>query len=578
MRSIVRGRAGSIVLLAAIGAFFALFLVYPVWLTVRGGFESASGGLTLYHVGQVVADPALRGGLVNAMLIATATTALCLLLAVPLAVLAVRCEFPGRRAAGVLVLAPLILPPFVAAIGFTHLLGRSGALNTLLQRLGLIEDGIDFLGRGGFWAIVVVEALHLYPILYLSAVAALAHLDPAQEQAAESLGAGRLRRLLTIVLPQLRPALFGGCSLVFVWSLTELGTPLMFDYPQVTAVQIYNGIKAMAVSHRPYALTAVLLLVASGSYVLGRFVFGGRLAPADSRPPTAAAPRRPRRAGAALAAALFWGVIGLALLPHAGVVLTSFCATGQWYRSVLPADWTLDHYAAALSHPLAVGSIRNSLLYSAAAAALDVALGLAIGYLVVRSRVPGRRVLDVAAMVPLAVPGLVMAFGYVAMTLRWPLGSGDPLEGLADVIGAEPNPLPLLVVAYAVRRLPYTVRVTVAGLEQTSPDLEDAAMSLGAGRLRVTATVVAPLIWANLVAGGILAFSFAMLEVSDSLVLAQREDDFPLTKAIFVLFERLGDGQYIASALGVWAMALLAAALLGAWALLGRGASALVRA
>jgi iron(III) transport system permease protein len=182
------------------------------------------------------------------------------------------------------------------------------------------------------------------------------------------------------------------------------------------------------------------------------------------------------------------------------------------------------------------------------------------------------------AMVPLAVPGLVMAFGYVAMTLRWPFGPGDPLEGVIDVIGAEPNPAALLIVAYAVRRLPYVVRATVAGLQQTSPDLEEAALNLGAGRLRVACTIVAPLISASLVAGGLLAFSFAMLEVSDSLILAQREAHFPVTKAIFVLFEKLGDGPYIASALGVWAMALLALTMVGAAALLGRGLGALFKA
>ncbi|MHC4775997.1 MAG: ABC transporter permease subunit, partial [Planctomycetota bacterium] len=181
------------------------------------------------------------------------------------------------------------------------------------------------------------------------------------------------------------------------------------------------------------------------------------------------------------------------------------------------------------------------------------------------------------AMAPLAVPGLVMAFGYTAMTLRWPFGPGDPLEGVMDVIGAEPNPMPLLIIAYAVRRMPYVVRATAAGLEQTSVDLEEAALNLGAGRVRAVRTILMPLIAANLIAGGLLAFSFAMLEVSDSLILAQREAHFPITKAIYVLFERLGDGQHIASAMGVWAMALLAVTLVGASMMLGRRMGALFR-
>ncbi|MHC4828232.1 MAG: ABC transporter permease, partial [Planctomycetota bacterium] len=450
-------------------------------------------------------------------------------------------------------------------------------VNTLLVQLGLIDHGIDFIGRGGFWAIVVIEALHLYPIVYLNATAALANLDPALEEAAESLGASRWRRFTGIVLPLMRPGLFAGTTIVFIWSLTELGTPLMFNYEQVTPVQIFNGIKAMAVSRQPYALTVVMLVAAGGCYVLGRLVFGGRPAAMSGRAAIGAAPTPLRSWRGFLAAGSLSAVILVAILPHVGVVLTSVSEVGQWYRSVVPRDYTGAHYAAALSHPLAVGSIRNSLFYASAAVVIDLGLGLLIGYLVVRTDLRGRHLLDGLAMAPLAIPGLVMAFGYTAMTLRWPLGPGDPLEGVVDVIGAEPNPVPLLIIAYAVRRLPYVVRSTAAGLEQTSVDLEEAALNLGAGRLRAVGTILVPLIAANLIAGGLLAFSFAMLEVSDSLILAQREAHFPITKAIYVLFERLGDGQHIASAMGVWAMALLAVTLVGASMMLGKRMGALFR-
>ncbi|MHC4080446.1 MAG: ABC transporter permease [Planctomycetota bacterium] len=572
-----RRRNVARLLMGAVLAAFAVFLVYPVWLTVRGGFEADGGGLTFHHVGQVVADPVLRQGLLNAFAIATCTTALCLVIALPLAVLAVKFDFPAKTALTTLLLVPLILPPFVGAIGLHHLLGRYGTVNTLLVQLGLIDHGIDFIGRGGFWAIVVIEALHLYPIVYLNATAALANLDPALEEAAESLGASRWRRFTGIVLPLMRPGLFAGTTIVFIWSLTELGTPLMFNYEQVTPVQIFNGIKAMAVSRQPYALTVVMLVAAGGCYVLGRLVFGGRPAAMSGRAAIGAAPTPLRSWRGFLAAGSLSAVILVAILPHVGVVLTSVSEVGQWYRSVVPRDYTGAHYAAALSHPLAVGSIRNSLFYASAAVVIDLGLGLLIGYLVVRTDLRGRHLLDGLAMAPLAIPGLVMAFGYTAMTLRWPLGPGDPLEGVVDVIGAEPNPVPLLIIAYAVRRLPYVVRSTAAGLEQTSVDLEEAALNLGAGRLRAVGTILVPLIAANLIAGGLLAFSFAMLEVSDSLILAQREAHFPITKAIYVLFERLGDGQHIASAMGVWAMALLAVTLVGASMMLGKRMGALFR-
>ena len=185
--------------------------------------------------------------------------------------------------------------------------------------------------------------------------------------------------------------------------------------------------------------------------------------------------------------------------------------------------------------------------------------------------------LDALCMLPLAVPGLVMAFGYVAMTLRWPFGQGDPLEGTLAVFGTDPNPFPLLVIAYAVRRLPYIVRSTVSGLEQTSGELEEAAVNLGASRIMAVRKIIVPLIMANLIAGGLLVFSFSMLEVSDSLILAQKGEHFPVTKMIYELSLRLGDGQYIASAMGVWGMALLTVTLFGASMMMGKKLGSIFR-
>jgi iron(III) transport system permease protein len=566
-----------ILLMIGLLAFFAVFLLYPIWLTIASGFEAEDGGLTLYHILDVFRDGSTRRGLFNALGIAVGTTILSLIIALPLAVLSARFDFRGKGVVSALILVPLILPPFVGAIGLHHLLGRSGAINTLLMDLGFIGQGVDFIGQGGFWAIVFIEALHLYPILYLNATAALANLDPALEEAAENLGASPWRRFRDIVLPLIRPGLFAGSTIVFIWSFTELGTPLMFNYQEVTPVQIFNGIKEMAESRQPYALTAVLLLCAVGFYVLGKLVFGGKAYAMYSKASLQSKPTRLRggRGFAALFAFAF--VIGLAVLPHISVVLTSLAGEASWYNSVLPKQWTMHHFGQALSHPLAVGSIQNSLLYSSLAVMLDLVIGLLIAYIVVRTRIRGRGLLDALSMMPLAVPGLVMAFGYVAMTLQWPFGKGDPLEGFISVIGAEPNPMLLLVIAYGVRRLPYIVRAAVAGLEQTSGELEEAALNLGAGRVRAVRTIIVPLIMANLIAGGLLAFSFAMLEVSDSLILAQRESDYPITKAIYTLFERLGDGPYIASAMGVWAMVLLAVTLIGASILMGKKMGAIFR-
>ncbi|MEX2220149.1 MAG: iron ABC transporter permease [Phycisphaerales bacterium] len=562
------------ILVYSLIALLGVLLLYPIALTIRGAFatDPATGeGFTLVHLANVFRDPVLTGGLWNSLKIAVTTTTLTIVLALPLAVVAARYRYPLKGLWNAVILVPLILPPFVGAIGARAILGREGALNALLG------TEWDILGGAKFWGVVAVQALALYPIIYLNATASLANLDPALDEAAENLGAGPWRRLFTVTLPLIRPGLFAGATIVFIWSFTELGTPLMFDYYNVTPVQVFYGLKEVENSAQPYALTVVLLISALSMYAVGKFLLGRRGHAMYSKAARAGGEKTLEGAGKFLAAGMFAGVTALALLPHAGVVLTSLSAPGTWYGTVLPRAFTLDHYETALAAPDSFSAIVNSIRYAAAAVAVDLVLGVLIAYVIVRTGVRARHVLDTLCMLPLAVPGLVLAFGFVAVSLRWPFGKDGPLGEWASVLGATPNPVPFLVVAYAVRRLPYIVRSTVAGLEQTSGELEEAAVNLGATRVQAVRRVIVPLIMANLIAGSLLVFSFSMLEVSDSLILAQQSQHYPVTRAIFAFMERLGDGQYIASAMGVWGMALLTVTLVGASAILGKRLGSIFR-
>jgi iron(III) transport system permease protein len=235
---------------------------------------------------------------------------------------------------------------------------------------------------------------------------------------------------------------------------------------------------------------------------------------------------------------------------------------------MLPASLTLRNFSLALGHDLTVPAIANSLKYASLATVIDLVLGVALAWVIVRSKIAGRQLLDFLAMLPLAVPGLVLAFGYLAMSQEGKFFAFlNPIE----------NPVILLIIAYSIRRLPYVVRSAVAGFQQTSETLEEAAQNLGCPPLKATFRITLPLIMANLIAGGLLAFSFAMLEVSDSLMLAQKQAYYPITKAIYELFQLLGDGQLIASALGVWAMVFLGICLAGLTLLLGKKLGAIFR-
>lgn len=561
-------RRFPIFVFAATLAFFGCFFLLPVAETLRGAFADRDGNFTLVYLAEVFRNPIYLEGLGNSFFLAVTVTVLSMLLALPLAWISDRFFFPGKGLLGALILVPMILPPFVGAIGIRQILGQQGSLNALLVLAGLQDPAapVDWLGTGRFWGVALMIALNLYPIIYLNAVAALANVDPAMDEAAENLGCTGLRKFFRITMPLIMPGLFAGGTIVFIWSFTELGVPLMFDFTRIASVQVFNGIKDIGGNPFPYALVAVMLLSAFLLYAASKFTIGRSAHAMMAKATSQGGPRPVGRLAGAACTLLFGAVFAVAVLPHIGVILVAF--SGNWYGTVLPDSFTLDHFRQALGHEMALPSIRNSLKYAGLAVMLDLVLGVAIAYVVVRTTLAGRHLLDALAMLPLAVPGLVLAFGYLAMTQ----------EGkLFDFLNPVRDPLILLVIAYAVRRLPYVVRSAAAGFQQTSVTLEEAAQNLGASPLRALRKITLPLIAANLVAGGLLAFSFAMLEVSDSLLLAQRQQDFPITKAIYELYQLLGEGRFVASALGVWAMTFLAVTILGASLVLGKKLGAIFR-
>jgi iron(III) transport system permease protein len=549
-------------------AFFATFFLWPILLILKEGFIDADGHFTLRYLTSLLADPLYRGGLANSFLLACTATTLAFAIALPLAFISDRYLFPGKNLLSSLVLVPMILPPFVGAIGIKQIFGQYGAVNALIIALGLEPPGwtFDWFAANQFGGIALIEALSLYPIIYLNAVAALANVDPAMEEAAQNLGCTGFRRFLKITLPLIRPGLFAGGTIVFVWAFTELGVPLIFDYPRVTSVQIYYGLKEIGGNPLPYALVTLMLASTVLLYALGKGLFGRQGHAMMAKATSTGGPRVVSRRKGLFFTALFSIITLVAVLPHIGVILVAF--SSDWYATVVPHHYTLENFRIALGHDLTVSAIANSLKFASLSTLVDIVLGIAIAYVIVRTKFAGRQVLDFLSMLPLAVPGIVLAFGYLSMS--------QPGR-LFEFLNPINNPTILLIIAYSVRRLPYVVRSAAAGFEQTSVTLEEAAQNLGAAPLRATFRATLPLISANLIAGGLLAFSFAMLEVSDSLILAQKQVFYPITKAIMALFELLGDGKFIASALGVWAMVFLGVVIVGLSLLLGKKLGAIFR-
>ena len=539
-------------IVAALALFLGLFLLLPVFTVIQVGCD-------VDLIMEALRSQVYREGLLNSLLIAVTTTGLVALISLPLALIYDRFDFPGKEWCSLAMLLPMILPPFVGALGFQQLLGHYGVFNAVLTSLGF--ERVDFLGGSGtFWSVCFIEALHLYPIFYLNSVTALGNIDPALNESAANMGASRWKRFISITLPLMRPGLLAGGSIVLVWSFTELGTPLMFGYTRVAPVQILNGLNELETNPLPYSLVLIMLVLSAGLYLVSRLALGSKNGAASGKGSMGTSAVKLRSWKRFLPHLAFGLVSFCAVLPHLALLGIAF---GQnYYNSILPQGFTLQHFDNALSNVLVLPSIGNSLRYSVLAMLIAVLIGVIVALASVRWKLRGSAVVDILSMLPLAVPGVVIAFGFLGMTVKfsWAAKLFDPVN----------NPLWLLSIAYAVRRIPYVVRSVGSGLEQTPEELENAARNFGASPWQVLCKITVPLVAANLLVGGLFAFSFSMLEVSDSLILAQKSEFFPITKALFELSQILGSGPSSASAFGVWAMCFLAVTLIAAGILMGK--------
>jgi iron(III) transport system permease protein len=546
-------------LVAALLLLLCAGIVYPLLQVLSVAFL-AGGWPTLRPLMAFFARPLFVESLVNTLASGLLAVLFGSLIGVPLALLAARYRFPGRALLGVLGVLPLVIPPFVGAVAFQQILGRSGTVNLLLlEHLGFT---IPFME--GLTGVVLVQTLHYFPFILLNTAASLAGLDRSLEEAAQNLGASGLRLFRRVVLPLALPGYAAGALLTFIRVIDDLGTPLMLDYTDLLAPQAYIRVTTVGLTDVDGYVICVILVALS---LLALWASKAALARGEfaalQRGGEAPAVGLGRR-GTVVAWLIILGLLGPALLPHLGIALLS--VSRVWSLSPLPTVYTAANYDEILFR--APHFMWNTLRYALLAAALDVALGAVIAWLLLRGRAPGRQWLDVIATMPLAIPGVVIAAGYLRVFHGWNVpGLGEPLTSTWLV----------LVIVYAMRRLPYTVRGGYAALQQLPVALEEAGQNLGANRARTLLKITLPLMARGLLAGGLIAFITSAVDLSATILLIPRVELGPLSYGIY-LYMQSAVGRGPGAALGVVAILLVA---VGTWAAtrLGRRADgALFRA
>ncbi len=532
---------GQIALALAIALFLGVFLIVPVATVVYVAFtEKGGGGLTLVNFLDFGRTDLFVRSFWNSVYVSGMTVVWASLLALPLAYLTTRFEFRGAMLVQTLGFLPLIMPPFVGAVAMQLLFGRNGSVNLLLDEW--FDFKIGFME--GLNGVIFLQAIHYFPFILVNLSAALRNIDRSMEEAAQNLGSHGLRLFRRIALPLALPGYIAGASLVFVKVFDDVATPLLLNVKEMLAPQAYLRITSIGIDDpMGYVISVVLILVAVATMWATALVMKGKDYATTQRGGGGLARRqlRPREQVLAYAVVIF--ILALVLAPHVGLVLLSFATV--WSFSPLPDGYTLAHYARVLGDSSVY--IKNTLLYAGLAATIDVLIGGAIAYLVLRTRLPGRQWLDWAASTALAVPGVVLGIGYLRAFYGVSLPDGTPLATLWIVI----------VLAIAIRRLPYALRAAYAALQQISVSLEEAAENLGATKARTVRRVVIPLMTGGLLAGFVTSFATAAVELSAVLILVQSNSDAPLAYGLYVLMQTPA-GRGAGAALGVIAVLIVA--------------------
>jgi iron(III) transport system permease protein len=524
-----------------IAVFLLAFLVIPVLTVIYVAFADGTGGLTLSHFQSFFGISLMRESFWNSLYVAGMSVVFATLIAVPLAYFTVRFQFRGAILIQTLGILPLIMPPFVGAVAMQLIFGRSGSVNLLLNDW----FGVTLPIMEGLNGVIFVEAIHYFPFILMNLIVALNNIDSSMEESAQNLGSSGWRLFRRIVFPLAMPGFVAGAALVFIKVFDDLGTPLVLHQTNLLAPQAYLRITSIGIED-PIGYVASVIMVAFSLFALwaSAWFMRGKDYATMQRGYAGLARRRLTTGQSVLAYGWIILVLLVVLAPHTGILLLSIAKV--WSFSVLPDNFTAEHYVSVVQDSPRM--IWNTVLYCGIAAVLDVAIGTAIAYLILRTRLPGVRVLDFTATAALAIPGVVLAIGYLRTFRGLELPFADEFFTSSWI---------LIVIAYTVRRLPYALRSCMAALQQLHVSLEEAGENLGADKASTIRRIVVPLMIGGIMAGFITSFMTAAVELSATIMIVTAQQDAPMSYGIY-LFMQSAAGRGPGAALGVLAVLIVA--------------------
>lgn len=477
---------------------FAIFLVYPLFSLFLSGFkDAATGEFTMANFGKFFSKRYYYRALGHSFLVTTCTTILAVLIGAPLAYLTTSFKVKGKGLVDILVIISMLSPPFIGAYSWIVLGGRSGAITKFFANV----FGIETPSVYGFGGILLVLTLKLYPYIYLYTTGALKKVDASLSEAAESLGCNAVRKVSTIVLPLIAPTILAGSLIVFMNALADFGTPMLIgEGYTVMPVLIYNEfISEMGGQANFAAALAVIMVIITAVMFLGqKYIVNKKSFTMSSLRPIQA--KKLTGVPNVVMHGFIYFVVFLAIIPQITVIYTSFKATNG---AIFVDGYSFDSYKAIFS---TLGTaIKNTYLFGLIAIVIVIMLSMLIAYVTIRRKSWISNIIDSMTMFPYIIPGSVLGITLLLAFNQKPM----LLSGTAFII----------ILAFVVRRLPYTLRSSAAILYQLSPSMEEAAISLGDSPLKTFFKVTAVMMMPGVMSGAILSWITIINELSASVIL-----------------------------------------------------------
>jgi len=517
-------------------------LLVPVAQVMIVAFQDpATGAATLQNFVDFFKTSLFRESFWNSFYVSAMSVVVATAIALPLAYITTRFHFSGSILIQSLGFIPLIMPPFVGAVAMQLIFGRNGTVNLLLRDW----FGFDIPFMEGLNGVILVQSIHYFPFILINLSASLRNIDRSMEEAAQNLGSHGLRLFKRIVFPLAMPGYIAGAALVFIKVFDDLGTPLLLNVNNMLAPQAFLRISSIGISDPMGYVISVILVVFSVLSLWASFLFmRGKDYATVQKGGGGMAKRSLKRGEKIIAYGAVIFILMLVLSPHFGLLLLSFGTI--WSYAPLPDGYTLQNYVTMWEGSKTF--IMNTVLYAGIAATLDVIIGTAIAYIVLRTGIFGRKGLDYLATAALAVPGVVLGIGYLRTfhAIDVPF-TDEPMASWWVIIA----------LALMIRRLPYALRACMAALQQVSLALEEAAESLGATKRRSIQKIVIPLMTGGILAGFVTSFATAAVELSATIMLVNSNSDAPLSYGIY-LFMQTPSGRGAGAALGIVAVIVVA--------------------